>query len=401
LNGAEVQLFLDQRDAVREATRNDVAVYVVSSVGLTTDLGMASLMRTAGLRVLAEETGGDAIVNTNSYADGFARIVRDVGAYYLLGYVPAPAHRDGEVHDLDVRVNRPGVTVRARRSYYAPAAETGPVPEAVADGAPASLSTDTLEALRLPIAVSGLGMELFAAPFRGADGSGTVLLGAQVRGADLELGPGEPIEVAFRAMTTEGVRTPGKFTVFTLDLLEDSRTAVASDGLRVIDRITLPRGRHQLRFVVRQPNGRTGMVVADVEIPAFHDEPLSLSGVVLASQRLAMQHTLGEDAGLLLRLGAYPTAVRRFSRTDALTAYAEVYTRDDEREAEVTATLESVADGRRLALDVVAAVAGGGPGRMARVPLAGLEPGDYVLTFEARVDNRRATRQVPFSVLAD
>jgi hypothetical protein len=38
---------------------------------------------------------------------------------------------------------------------------------------------------------------------------------------------------------------------------------------------------------------------------------------------------------------------------------------------------------------------------MARVPLAGLEPGDYVLTFEARVDNRRATRQVPFSVPAD
>jgi hypothetical protein len=145
----------------------------------------------------------------------------------------------------------------------------------------------------------------------------------------------------------------------------------------------------------------TGMVVADVDVPDFSRERLVLSGVVLASEGLAAQPSLLTDAALAVVLPAPPTAVRRFSRTDALTAYAEVYTRDDEREAEVTATLESVADGRRLALDVVAAVAGGGPGRMARVPLAGLEPGDYVLTFEARVDNRRATRQVPFSVPAD
>jgi hypothetical protein len=35
----------------------------------------------------------------------------------LIGF--APAALDGKVHKLDVKVNRPGMTVRARKSYLA------------------------------------------------------------------------------------------------------------------------------------------------------------------------------------------------------------------------------------------------------------------------------------------
>ena len=50
----------------------------------------------------------------------FDRIVRDNSSYYVLAYYPAQNRRDGKFHRIQVRVSRPGVTVRARRGYIAP-----------------------------------------------------------------------------------------------------------------------------------------------------------------------------------------------------------------------------------------------------------------------------------------
>jgi hypothetical protein len=50
--------------------------------------------------------------------------------------------------------------------------------------------------LELPSAAGTLGIDLVASPFRGTNGA-SVLVSAQLRGADLALGPGEPIELAY------------------------------------------------------------------------------------------------------------------------------------------------------------------------------------------------------------
>jgi hypothetical protein len=78
-------------------------------------------------------------------------------------------------------------------------------------------------------------------------------------------------------------------------------------------------------FAVHQPNGKTGSVVADVEIPDYTKEPVILSGVVLSSERAATDRTLLGDEFLNRILGAEPTARRRFSQADTVTAFAEVY----------------------------------------------------------------------------
>lgn len=78
---------------------------------------------------MAEDTGGIAVVNTNDIDAGFARIVRDNSSYYLLGYSPAIEHDDGRFREIEVRVRRPGVSVRARRGYFASeAARATPAP---------------------------------------------------------------------------------------------------------------------------------------------------------------------------------------------------------------------------------------------------------------------------------
>jgi VWFA-related protein len=115
--GAE--LALAYRDVIRAASRYHVVIYPIDHVGLTNRLGGRELMRMAGLRALAEDTGVEAIVGTNDFEKGYDRIVREMSTYYLLGYYPPDQSRDGRFHSIKVRVKRPGMTVRARKGYYA------------------------------------------------------------------------------------------------------------------------------------------------------------------------------------------------------------------------------------------------------------------------------------------
>jgi VWFA-related protein len=79
-----------------------------------------------GAEKLAEDTGGFAVRNTNDLAAGIETIARDSAAYYRLGYTSSNAARDGKWRKIEVKVTRPGVRVRARRGYYAPAAGEAP-----------------------------------------------------------------------------------------------------------------------------------------------------------------------------------------------------------------------------------------------------------------------------------
>jgi VWFA-related protein len=72
--------------------------------------------RQDGLFALAAETGGRAILQANDVRAPLARVAEDLKSYYSLGY--SPAHQgDGRVHSIQVKVKRPGVTVRHRQTY--------------------------------------------------------------------------------------------------------------------------------------------------------------------------------------------------------------------------------------------------------------------------------------------
>ena len=80
------------------------------------------------LGILASETGGFLINNTNDFAKGTRRIGADWRNYYLLSYTPPTSVQDGSFKKLSVLVYRPGVHVRARSGYRAlPTSDAGPV----------------------------------------------------------------------------------------------------------------------------------------------------------------------------------------------------------------------------------------------------------------------------------
>src|SRR5260370_39938364 len=67
---------------------------------------------------VAGDTGGKFIINQNELDHCVARSVADGESYYLLAYTPE-RKPDGKFHKIEVKGNRPGVTVRARHGYYA------------------------------------------------------------------------------------------------------------------------------------------------------------------------------------------------------------------------------------------------------------------------------------------
>jgi VWFA-related protein len=64
---------------------------------------------------LAGETGGRALLNS-ARLDALPRVARDTGSYYWLGFTPQ-WQADDRRHALEVRVARPGLTVRTRSGF--------------------------------------------------------------------------------------------------------------------------------------------------------------------------------------------------------------------------------------------------------------------------------------------
>jgi Ca-activated chloride channel family protein len=99
---------------IDQARANHVTVCVVG-------LEHSSVKRKpdSGLKKLAEETGGDyvEVKNTSDIASTFKRMAHELHSQYMISF--APAHLDGRVHKLTVKVKKPGMTTRARRSYLA------------------------------------------------------------------------------------------------------------------------------------------------------------------------------------------------------------------------------------------------------------------------------------------
>ena len=71
------------------------------------------------MRELAEATGGFSVANTNEIGLPMQRMMEDIRTHYELAYSPTSTLYDGHFRKIEVKVNRPKVTVQTRRGYYA------------------------------------------------------------------------------------------------------------------------------------------------------------------------------------------------------------------------------------------------------------------------------------------
>jgi len=122
-------LFLQLTELTRAANRANATFYTIDPRGLVAgpDMDVTNINQQewgefvretqTSLRVLAEMTGGIALVNTNNFDDGLRRIDAETSDYYVVGYYSSNADQTVRTRDLEVRVNREDAEVRSRTSY--------------------------------------------------------------------------------------------------------------------------------------------------------------------------------------------------------------------------------------------------------------------------------------------
>jgi VWFA-related protein len=420
----------ETRSAIAAATRGGVSFYAVDPRGLggnfddvmdvqsvpagETTLGVTSLNRELqnsqdSLRTISEETGGVAFVNRNDFASGFARIVQDNSSYYVLGYYSKDARRDGRFRRVDVKVNRPGLRVRARKGYTAPRGK----PE-TSKAVNAETSAELREALDSPVPISGLGISVFAAPMRGTDTNASVLLTLEILGDKLRFTDkqgtfDDDVEVAVVAVDQGGKVRDGGRDLMNLRLRPQTQALVAKNGVRILRRLDVPPGRYVLRIGARDVgSGAVGSVTYDLDVPDFSRGGLAVSGLFLTSASASQIPTANPDPEFKDVLRAPPAAVRQFLRGDELSFFAEVYDNQTKIPHKVSIKATVVADDGNVMFTNTNERSStelhgqrGGYGYSGTVPLKEFAPGRYVLRIEARAlvsEGETVSRELEFRV---
>jgi VWFA-related protein len=86
------------------------------------------------LSLVAEGTGGTAFLNNNDLLEGFRRTSSPPEFTYIIGFSPENLKLDGKFHNLKVKLkNSAGMTIQARRGYFAPKHATDPADQAKQD----------------------------------------------------------------------------------------------------------------------------------------------------------------------------------------------------------------------------------------------------------------------------
>ena len=381
----------------------------------------------------ASSTGGRAIINTNDFEPGIGEIFDENAFYYLIGYAPANAVADGSFRRIEVKVNRPDVTVRTRNKYYAPSPEKPDKPGKKPKNLISPEAAELANAVGGLLPSTGLPMKVAVAPF--------ALPGQRVSTVTIVLGVRQPApaeaakfrtlattELQITAFTPEGDPRGTQRQTATVALRAGADGEAAYE---ILGRIDLPPGRYRLRLgAVNAKSSKSGSVFTDVIVPDYANVSFSASPIVL---RLAPGPVAAPVELLADLLPFTPTAEREFTRADSVTSLVRLYQdgkqpakpvqvsisiRDADDRVKVTTSQEIRADQFLLAreqflTDTPTVDAKGKPltapqdtvpytlrtaDVLCPIPFSKLTPGPHLMTFELRLGETTLRRDVRFEV---
>jgi len=322
--------------------------------------------RIESLRALAADTDGFAVVQTNDLERGFQRIVADLSSYYLLGYY-STRRMDGRFHPIRVRIKRPGVQVRARRGYLAPSAAEAATIAARAKTAPAA----KLE----PVSLESRAVESALAP-----------LNSQVRERSVYL----HAVAGWRPGGLAGVWAVGEVSATSLwKAGADVDVMLVSNGETLASqKVDVPAGTRTFAVAFAPAAGLTpGDYTVNVRAHGRALDVGSTTATLVVSLRAA---PLASDA-ILVRRGA-TTGNREVRTADVRFRRTEQVGLDLPSAAQEPGQARLLGrNGQPLPLPVTVAVRDDPDGsrwQTARVSLAPLAPGDYVLEMTTGAERK-------------
>jgi VWFA-related protein len=364
-----------------------------------------------GLALMAEASGGFAVVNTDDFTSGLDRIIADLDHYYLIGFYPADQKGTG-YRPLDVRVpSHPEWTIRFRKGYRPAGSREG--------------QTDTNESPLVALSAGALpatdlALALTAVPLvpRAEEKESRVALALQVSA------PRTAVEEADGKLRDELT-----YEVIVVD--EKKKKLTSAGGLegritlspaaggplpdvvayQVGDTIRLRPGRYQLRVSAMSAKlAKGGSVYLSLDVPDFRKEHIAIGGLAVgyaAGPRIAATlsprnrtATRGAaDTGATAPesvLPFAPTLDRTFAASDTLRVYFEVASR--EGMAGLDGTLAIVGPDAATVHAAMPFVPDANGRVELLVPLEGLAPGPHILRATVTGREHSATREIGFLI---
>jgi VWFA-related protein len=337
---------VELRAAINAAVRAHVAIYPIDTRGLQAIVPGGDASQASGrgsalfsgrgvsqqfsrltasqdtLTSLAADTGGKAFMDSNDFGDAFARVQRDMSAYYLLGYNTVNLAKDGRFRRIRVRTKTAGLRIEARAGYYAD--------RDFAHTRSGDRETQLQEQLFSAVSATDLPVLVTSAFFRLAADRYYVSLSMAVPGSAVPI-PAEKDKdkVALDVLgivMDEQSRPVGRIRQ-TMKLPPGSVGTLTSKQVLYQSAVTLPPGRFSVKVVVREnTSGLMGSFEAPVIVPELKQSPLKVSSVVLSTQRQALPNASRSD-NPLVRNGEQlvPNLTHIVGKDQKMYFYYEVY----------------------------------------------------------------------------
>lgn len=407
------------RDVISAARRANTAIYFLDTRGL--DAGLSSLSaefndagltrdvtplfadvarESEGAEMLASETGGFSVKNTSDLASGIRRISDESRGYYLLGYTPTASPQDGRFHRINVQVNRKGLTVRARRGYFAASAgqATKPPP---AEGEP---DADMQRVLDAPFDLDAIPLRLTAYTFdETLIGRAKVYLAADVdiRNLVFEEREGRLVDSIDVLLFISHLETGEVFSYSEkVEMRLRPQTLAKTNWYPLMREFDLGAGSYQVRLVVRDQNAaKFGTVTHAFDLPDLGQ--LRVSTPVLSDTVKPSDEDPNVPQPVLL-------ARRSFAARGLLYCQIEVFNAQRNSETgkrEVTCAHRLIGSGGRIVSQSeptpIQLSPKGGVSRLIGLSLEGLDPGEYEVAMDVvdTVANKTIEIREPFTVL--
>jgi VWFA-related protein len=334
---------VELRSAINAAVRANVVIYPIDTRGLQAVVPGGDARQASGrgsslfsgrgvqqqfaqlsssqdtLTTLAGDTGGRAFTDSNNFGDAFARVQRDLSAYYLLGYSSTNPAKDGRFRRIQVRVKRDGLRVEARAGYYADRDFT--------HTSRTDRGTQLEEQMFAAVSATDLPVLVGGGWFRLSADRYYVPVSVTVPGAAVPVGGDkEPVSLDVLGMVRDERNFPvGRFRE-TLKLPPGTGKTLAGKQVLYQSGVTLPPGRFSVKVVVREnTTGTMGSFEAAMPVPELKQAAMKVSSVVLSTQ--LQPAPKGKTDSPLVRDGVQllPNLTHVVGKDQKLFFYYEVY----------------------------------------------------------------------------
>jgi hypothetical protein len=394
--GFDMGLYL--REVYDLANRHNVAIYPVDPRGLAAvefsierNVGMGAdrqylRNQIETLEVLAENSDGRAIINSNDLLPGMKQIVVDSSAYYLLGYSSSVSTPDGKFHEIDVKINRRGlnVDVRHRRGYWALKPDEAARVNTPVKMIPASAVQAALDANAVP---RSRPVRTWIGNARGENGKTrlTIVWEAMARP------PGQAVRESERparlSVTVVGADGQAIFKGAAPSTPSPNLTGLAGSSVS----FEVPPGRVQLRLSTESADAG----VLDSEVREITVPDLTVPQVVTGTPEVFRARTVADAQRLKADLAAVPTASREFSRTERLLIRIPAY---GPSAGALKFGARLLNRGGQSMAEIPVAQPGGQQLPTIDLGLSNLPPGDYGLEITVTGDGGESKQIVAFKV---